>query len=447
MKNNIFSKLISFIDKKIVTPVTKIIVKITSKFDRSGRKLENWLTKSNTLLFISLFLAIAIFIMIDQKIIVFNDNTAEVLKEQTVNVIYNSESYVVEGLPETVDVTLIGSKTDLYIAKQSTTHEATIDLSGLGAGTHKVNIKYNQNLGSINYMINPSVATVIIYPKVSETRTLSVDILNQDKIDSKLSIKKLNYETDKIVIKGTEHQLETVAEVKALLDLDNIPNPNVGTFNLKEVPLKAYDKNGEVVNVEIVPGTIDIEVVLDSPSKELAIKVIPTGEVSFGQAISSINLSDTKVIAYGDMASLANLNYIPITIDVTDLKEAKDYKVELTKPVGVKSLSINNVTVSISLGEMSSRDIPDVKIKPVNLDEEHYSVEGTSKNSTQVTVNVKGVKEVIDTITADNITAYIDLSDVKKEGEYEVDVNVEGSDSKVTYTSKSKKVKVNIVKK
>src|SRR5574344_1899734 len=122
-----FRKIASFIDKKIVVPITKIILKITTKFDKSGKKVENWLTKTNTLLFISLFLSIAIFIMIDQKILVYTDSNAVVLKNQPVNVTYNSEKYVVEGLPETVDVTLIGTKTDLYIAKQSSAHDVTID--------------------------------------------------------------------------------------------------------------------------------------------------------------------------------------------------------------------------------------------------------------------------------------------------------------------------------
>ena len=177
-----------FIDKKIVVPITKLVLLVTSKFDNNSRKFENLLSRNNTLLFISLFLAIVIFIVIDQKIIVFTDNAAEVLKNQPVTVIYNEEAYVVEGLPETVDITLIGSKTDLYIAKQSSSHEVTVDLNGLKPGTHKVNIEYNQNVGKIDYMVNPSSATVIIYQKVSETRTLSYDVLHQDNLDSKLLI-------------------------------------------------------------------------------------------------------------------------------------------------------------------------------------------------------------------------------------------------------------------
>lgn len=440
-----FKNLIKIIDRKIIVPTTKLIVLITSKFDRSGRKIENWLTKTNTLLFISLFLSILLFIVIDQKIIVFNDNTAEVLKNQNVDVIYNEEAYVIEGLPETVDITLIGSKTDLYIAKQSSSQKVTVDLSGLKPGTHKVNITYSQNAGNIEYMVNPSVATVIISPKVSETRTLSVDLINKDKLDPTLTIKNINYDTDKVVIKGSEKTIEKVAIVKALVNINDIITQEVGTTSIKDVPLVAYDEVGNVVDVEIVPQKIDVELEITSPSKELPIKIIPKGEVSFGQAISSMSSSETKVTVYGDEEVLSNLTYIPVEIDVTGLKENKEYKVELNKPVGVNSLSINNLTINVSLGEISSKDVNDVGITPKNLGE-NYKAQSVDESGAKVTVNVKGVKNVIDQIKSTDINAYIDLSGLT-EGEHEVDVLVEGNDSRVTYTSKTKKVKIKITKK
>lgn len=444
-KNKIINSILKFIDKRIVTPITKLVLAFTSKFDKSGKKLEKWLSKSNTLLFVSLFIAVIIFIFIDQKIIVFSDNTAEVLKNQEVKVIYNEEKYVVEGLPDTIDITLIGSKTDLYIAKQSSSHYVTVDLSGLKPGTHKVNIEYNQNNKNIEYMVNPSVATVIIYEKVSETRTLSVDLLNQDSLDSKLVVQNINYDTDKVVIKGAEHQLKNVVEVKALVDLNNLPEQKVGTYTLKDVPLKAYDANGDVVDVEVVPETINVDVEIASPSKELPIKIIPKGEVASNYAISSLTSNETKVIAYGDVESLNNLKYIPVTIDVSDLKEDKTYKVELEKPVGVKSLSINNVTITASLGSVSNKKIENISIESRNL-ADGYTVQGTSSAATQVTVNLKGVESVISGITADDIVAYIDL-DGYEAGDYEVEVNVEGTDNKVQYSSMTKKVKIKIVKK
>lgn len=443
---NIFHSIAVFIDKKIVVPITKLVLFFTSRFDKSGRLFENWLSKSNTLLFISLFLAIVTFVIIDQKIIIFADNSAEVLKNQPVNVIYNEEAYVIEGLPETVDITLIGSKTDLYIAKQSSSHNVTVDLSGLKPGTHKVSIDYNQNTGAIDYMVNPSVATVIIYQKVSETKTLSVDLLNEDSLDSKLVIQNINYDTDKVIIKGAEHQLKEVAEVKALVDIEKLSSQDVGTQTLKDVPLKAYDVNGEVVDIEIVPSKIDVDIEIASPSKELPIKIIPKGDVSFGLAISAMNINETKVTAYGDLETLNDLKYIPVEIDVSGLKENKEYKVELSKPVGVKSLSVNNVTVNVTLDAVSSKDLKNVSIKYRNINEDLYSIQATSADSVAVDVNLKGVKSVIDNITADDITPYIDLTGYE-EGEYEVEVKVEGSDSRVTYTSKTKKVKIKIIKK
>lgn len=443
---SIFCKnVIRLIDQKIVVPITKLIVLITSKFSSSSRFIENWLTKKNTLLFISLFLAITLFIVIDQKILVFTDTTAEVLKNQPVDIIYNEEAYVVEGLPETVDITLIGSKTDLYIAKQSSSQKVTVDLSGLKPGTHKVNITYSQNAGNIEYMVNPSVATVIISQKVSETRTLSVDIINKDKLDSTLTIKNINYDTDKIVIKGSEKTLKKVATVKALVNVNDIVSQQVGITTVKDVPLIAYDENGNVVDVEIVPQKIDVELEIASPSKEVPIKVIPKGEVSFGLAISSMNVSETKVTVYGDEETLASLTSIPVEIDVNGLQENKEYKVELSKPVGINSLSVNNVTVTVGLGEISSKDISGVGITPMNLGD-NYKAQSVSEAAATVTVNVKGVRNVIDNISSSDIKAYVDLSGLT-EGEHEADVLVEGNDSRVTYTSKTKKVKIIISKK
>ena len=78
---------------------------------------------------------------IDNKSISLVDSYAEVLYDQKVESIYNTETYVVEGLPEKVDVTLIGKKIEMYLAKQLSTGYVTVDISGLKEGTHKVTLK------------------------------------------------------------------------------------------------------------------------------------------------------------------------------------------------------------------------------------------------------------------------------------------------------------------
>lgn len=441
-----FHGIWAFFDKKIVIPITKLILNLTSKFDKSGKQIENVMSKKNTILFISLFLSIVIFIIVDQRVIVFTDSSAEVLRSQTVTALYNEESYVVEGLPNTVDITLIGSKADLYFAKQSPSHDITIDLSDLKPGTHKVNITYSQALPSIDYKVNPSIATIIIYPKVSESRTFTVDVLNQDYLDEKLVIDDISIDTDRIVIKGAEHQLNKVASVKALLDIRNLSKQEVGLATIRDIPLRAYDDRGNVVDVELVPSKIEANIEIASPSKELPIKVIPTGELSFGRAISSIVTNVTSVTVYGDATSLANLTYLPIEISVEDLKADQQFKLEIPKPVGVKSLSASNITINLALDEATDKEVEGVKIEYRNLNEDIYAVRGSSVGDTEVTVLLKGVKSVLEQISVENISALVDLRGLG-EGTHEVDVTVEGNDPKVVYTSKTLKVKLTITRK
>ena len=440
-----FRNIWKIIDRKIVVPITKVVLWISDSFKASSKKIERWLSKTNTLLFLSLFMAIIVFVVIDQKILLFSENSAEVLKEQPVHATYNEEAYVVEGLPKKVDVTLIGRKADLYFAKQSPSQDITVDLSDLKPGMHKVNIKYNQILPSIEYKVNPSVATVMIYPKVSETRTLDTDILNQDSLDSKLVLKSVNLNTDKVVIKGAEHRLKEVSTVKALVDIENLISQEEGTVKLNDIPLKAYDKNGDSVNVEIVPSKVSAEVTIDSPSKELPIRVIPNGDISFGYAISEITTNESRVTVYGSESALDKLRYVPVYIDVKDLNTDRQYKQEIKRPVGVRSMSVNNITINVKLGKSVDKEVNDVSIEYRNLSDE-YTVQGLSAADTKVSVVLKGVNTVLDTIKTEDITAYLDL-DGYTEGEHEVPVEVEGEDVSIQYIPKTKKVKIKIVKK
>lgn len=449
MKMNPIKKILkvvfTFIDKVFVVPVTKLILILSNKLNSNNRGLEKFLSKSNNLLFISLALAITVFIVVDQKIIYYSESSAEVLSNQPVKAIYNEEAFVIEGLPETVDITLIGNKSNLYIAKQSKASDVTVDLSELKAGTHKVDFKYNQGVTSVDYKVNPSFATVIIYNKVSSETTLSVDVLNKDKLNSKLIIDNIGVDNDTVVVKGADKQVKKVASVKALVDVNNLATQDLGKNVLKDVPLKAYDEKGNVVDVELVPSKVDVNITISSPSKELPIKVIPVGNVSFGKAISNIKTSESKVIVYGSSDTLDKLNYIPVEIDVNELSSNTQYKLEISKPVGVKSMSVNNITVDVSLDDVADRDVNNVAIETKNLASD-LKASAVSSSDSSVNVNIKGVSGVINSITADNITAYVDLSGYG-EGEYDVDVTVEGSDVRVQYVAKTKKVRIKISKK
>ena len=201
-------------------------------------------------------------------------------------------------------------------------------------------------------------------------------------------------------------------------------------------------ETGEIIDVEIVPGKVKANISIESPNKEVPIKVVPEGEVLFGKAISSMVSEVTKVTVYAEQEVLDNIEYVPVTIDVKNLDKNKDYNVKIKKPDGVNELSIDKTRVTITLGNEESKEINDVYIETINLDS-NYKVVAIGEDSNKTTVIVKGTKEVIDAIDSSSLKASIDLSGYT-EGEYEVPVLVEGTDSKATYTSKISKVKIRI---
>lgn len=440
-----FQHIGSFFDKWVITPITKFILKIMSFFKDNSKSIDRFIGKKSTLIIISLILAFAVFILIDQESSVMADQYAEILYNQPVSAVYNEELYVVEGLPETVDITLVGEKRHIFLAKQSPSKGVSVDLTGLGEGNHKVTLKYSQRLKSLDYKLDPSVVTVTIYPKVSETRSLTYDILHSDDLDTKLFIKNVELDRDDVIIKGAKYKLEKVATVKALVDVDDIVNPKAGELTLKDVELVAYDTKGKVVDVEIVPKSVTAKVTISSPSKEIPVKVIPKGNLATGNAIQSINTSIDKVTVYGSEEAVSKIEYLPVEIDVSGLSANKNYKVTLKKPTGITDISAKTLTVAVVVDNSTSKELPDIPIATENLDSK-YKVQALSEADSKVTVVVKGSQDVVNSVDSSSITAYIDLKGYGV-GEHEVPVKVKGTDLKLTYTAKTKKVKIRISEK
>ena len=435
-----FSKII---DKLIVIPISKLILLINKKYDKPSKRFENWLSQSNTLLFISLIIAIFTFIVIDQKILTFSESSAEVLDIEQVKVLYDEDNYVVEGIPESVDITLIGNKADLYIAKQSPSNEVVIDLWGLKPGTHKVDIKYDQLSSGIKYSINPSVATVVIYEKVSSTKTLTIDLLNQDALDQRYIIDEMKSDTDSVVIKGASYKVDKVATVKALVDVKALHKFELGEKINVSATLRAYDESGNVVDVEISPAKVNVELSISSPSKEVPIQVIPTGNVIYNMGISNFiinNNKTTNVTIYGPMDVLSTIDYIPAYINIDGLSEDTQFKVDLEKPVGVKYMSENNVTIDVKLSDnIGYTEIEDVVINAENIGKNYRAIVAFDS----VPIKIKGVVDIINEITEEDIYVYIDLKGLGV-GTHEVDIIVTGNDPRVEYLSSILKMKVEI---
>ena len=437
-----FRAIYRVIDRLIVTPISRLIFNIREYLrSKNLNKLDYIFNRPNFMIYVSLILAVIVFILIDSRVITLVESEAEVITNVPVTVNYNEEKYVVEGIPETVDIVLIGRKSDIYLAKQLGTNNVILDLSDYDArdSAYRVYLSYTKSIDSIDYKLDPSYVSVTIKDKISVTRTIDYDLINEQYLSEELSVESVELARSEVVVKGSEDAINNIASVKALIDLSNDTLTDVGTYTLNNIRLVAYDSNGEVLdNIEIVPTTLTATITLDTYSKSVPLEVRTTGTLVTGRAIASIlinNSNSYSVTIYGDEEQISGITSVPVTINVDGegANSTRNYNVTISRPTGVRALSENNASITVTFGDERQKEVELSTISSRNLASGYIAnIVGTSS----VPVIVRGVQSVIDEVDASNINAYIDLTGYTP-GEYDVEVQIENDDPRLNYVVSS----------
>lgn len=441
-----FKKCYQILDEKFVTPISRAIYFLFEKFKNNPVHLEKFLNRPLILVYISLILAVTTFILVDSQVITLVETEAEILSNQPVNVVYNKESYVVEGLVDSVDIILTGRKSSLYLAKQLGEHEVVLDLSDYEASDtpQKVALTYNQTVDNINYKLDPAYVTVTIKKKISEEKNVTYELLNEDKLNEKFSISDVSLDQNTVIVKGSQDALDKIATVKALIDLSNNKFTEAITYDVDNLPLVAYDSAGNVIeNVEIVPNTLSASISFSTYKATVPIVVTTTGDLVAGKAISSITINGKTsytVDIYGEKEEIDKITSVPVVIDIngSGTGGALTRVADIKKPTGVRSISETDVKIVVTFGDEKQKTINISNIRANNLSS-GLTVNRT--NDDPISVQVKGVQSVIDSINESNIAAYIDLTNYTA-GTYDVDVQIENTDPRIKYVVSNK---VNVV--
>ena len=443
-----FLAIYRVIDKLIVTPISRLIFSVREYLRSKNFKLDYILNRPNFMIYVSLILAVLVFLLIDSRVITLVESEAEVITNVPVTVNYNEEAYVVEGIPKTVDIVLIGRKSDIYLAKQLGTNNVILDLSDYEArnSSYRVYLSYTKSIDSIDYKLDPSYVTVTIKDKISVTKTIDYDLINEQYLSEELSVESVSLNRSEVVVKGSEDAISEIASVKALIDLSDDALTDVGSFEIDNIRLVAYDSSGEVLdNIEIVPNTLSATITLDTYSKSVPISVRTTGHLVTGKAIASIlinNSNNYTVTIYGDEEQISNIDDVPVTINVDGegANSTRNYNVTISRPTGVRALSDNNASITVTFGDEVQKEVQVSNVSSRNLGSGYTAnIRGTSS----IPVIVKGVQSVIDEVDEDSIRAYIDLEGYTP-GEYDVEVKIENDDPRLNFVVSST-VRVEIV--
>ncbi len=359
---------------------------------------------------VSLVLAILLYVTVNFNTLSSSYQSSlrysKTISDVTVTAKYNSDTFEVTGLPETVDVIITGDAANVTSAANSESGTVICDLDGLTEGEHEVKLTTEGYGNNVNIVVNPTNVNVTLKKKTTQQFDISYDFINQDLMDSVYSCGTPEFEYTKINVRASKDTLDTIAFVKALIDVSG----QTSDFE-QDAILVAYDSKGNPVNADIVPDTVHVKVPVSSPSKSVKVQVQVSGEVPDGKAIDSITMDQETVTIYGSETTLADIDQVVVTLDASSLTKDSTVLRPIVLPAGVSTSSTSQITMNIKLADAEEKTIDDVPINVIN-NTKHYKA-SQPDNITTTSVVVKGTKDNIEKITADDINVYIDMTDVQ----------------------------------
>ena len=432
-----FQKISSFLKniwKFLTTPSMLLGV---FKFQKLDHVYESFLRNERLMKILALIVAIGFALNVRYSFTMKERYSVDINSYPLVSY-YDKERTVVEGLPDTVDITLVGDKSQVDIAKTKANFEIFADLRDLPPGTHKVNLEYSKLGSKLDVKIDPSTIVVTIMPLTEIDKQVQADFVNLDQIDDMYVLSEPQLALDTVKIKGPQTTVDQVASVKAIIDVSDLSK-----LSDYEAPVFAYDKLGNKLDVEIKPDKLTAGVQVTTPSKVVPIEAVVTGNAPDGYSVESVVLTPSEVKLYGETNALEDYEKLQIQVDLYQLDDNNELIVKLEKPENVHKMDTDTVKVKVIFEQTQTKVLENVAVDFKNLDDS-YRVKVKDLVDSMMNVTLKGSMTILDSISNDDVKVSIDLFGYKA-GEYEVPVAVEAITGVIIQPSQSK-VKVIITK-
>lgn len=358
---------------------------------------------------VALVLAVLLYVIYNYNTMVASYTStlryARPLNNVPVTARFNTDTFELSGLPATANITITGDAANVTNALTSG-GSVIANLEGLTEGQHDVRLSGEGFGENVTVVVEPSTVTVVLKKKTTRQFDLSYDFINQTDMESIYSIGTPVFEYTKINVRASKDTLDSIAFVKALIDVSG----KADNFE-QDARLVAYNADGYPVNADIVPDTVHVSVPVTSPNKTVPIEVQVSGEIPDGKAIASITTDQQSVTIYGNETVLSGIDKVIVTLNAATISKDSTILRPIVLPTGVNSSNINQITMSITLGEGVSKEITGIPINYRNNVNNYKASQPDNKTTTSVTVF--GTKENVDAVVTSDINVYVDMKDAQ----------------------------------
>ncbi|EST51586.1 membrane protein [Brevibacillus panacihumi W25] len=335
---------------------------------------------------------------------------------------YDTDQYQVVKQQRTVQVAL-QSNNPFYRHNffPSDSWEVYVDATGLGKGTHKVPVQYKGFPEEVKVGIIPNIVEITLEEKKTVEREVNVEMLGQ--VAPGYSAGEPIVKPFRALVRVPESQVDTVAAVKASVDLEGATSPIKTT-----VPLKVVDKSGNVIQgADVVPLTVEVNIPVTSPFVKVPLKINLTNEMPNGYSLASVDSTVDEVTVYGPkevVDALKATTYPGPNIDLSNL--TSDRVLELKIPImdNIVKVEPEYLKVSLKVVPSATKRLEKIPIRISGLSENMTAkvLSTDGEEISTVDFDAIGAAEVLDTFRQEDLQIVADVSNMPA-GVYEVALN------------------------
>ena len=313
------------------------------------------------------------------------------------------------AVPHQVEVTLRAPRSvwDSLIAGDATIR-AVVDLTGLGTGTHLVNVQVQIGISPVLITsVTPRTFDLSLEPQVTRSLPIDLTLTGNPAIGFEVGTAALN--PAEVVITGAESLVSKIDHIKAKLDLTNA-RQNITT----SIALLVEDVYGnEVSGVAVLPDTVQVSlpIIQQGGYRDMAVKVMTVGNPASGYSLTSVASIPPIVTVYS--ANSAIIDSMPGYVETSslDLSGAQadiQKQLGIILPPGVTLIGDQFVMVKVGIAPIeSSLPLAYLPVEMVGL------ATGLQAHLSPITVDIilSGPLPVLDSLTpSSDVHVQVDLT-------------------------------------
>jgi YbbR domain-containing protein len=368
-----------------------------------------------------------------------SSQNVETLDNIPVKSYFDTENFVVSGVPKNVKVTIEGPKSIVQTTKLSRNFEVYVDLKDAKIGTQKVKLKVRDISDKLTVKIEPKTANVTVQEKVSKEFSVEAEY-NQDLLAEGYIAEAPIVEPNKVIITGAKGEIEKISYVKATVNLKEPIQESITT----DAAVLVLDQKLNKLDVTIDPANVKVTIPIKSTSKSVPINIIQKGNAPNGVVIDSITLDSKEAKINGKDEIIKATESVRVEVDISNINQDTVINLPVIIPEGITKVNPEVVKATIKVSKQEQKTISNIPIKPEGLGTVYDIIFRDPLNG-KVSLSITGFSETVRPLTASDFRLTVNVANLH-EGDHEVPILVNGPDSVAAKLEKETAI-ISIVKK